>query len=397
MESTYSADSVTEMMLNVTEPVVKVTSSGGRCVEGLALFRLVCEVYLATPIAVLGIFGNILAFIVLCNHKQKLTTTVILQALAVADTLILATVIPLKSLWISSLCLDFPHDYKETWKLLFRGLFPLLFVLRMIDTWLITLLTMDRWIAVCRPLHAPRLCTRRSTYMRLCILVLAACVFSLPRLFEHTQYGVFDTHHDVTVLNNYRWYSIGYKIILFFVFMYLVPMTLLIVLNVQLILALRVARSGFSGRRHSQSSAITAQHRGITVIVITVVTTCVVCNLLAMVGHTFYTIQFFDRDLYTSLGDAPGFVSQVSGVMIVINSSINFLLYTFSSKNFRQVTMKTFGCEKVCQPRYSSVPRSNNESKMSETASYYISSQKQSNGNSKGNEIQLQKLIKASQ
>ena len=53
------------------------------------IVRLVCEVCLSLPLAVLGIIGNILAFVVLCRQKQRVSTTVLLQALAVTDTLVL--------------------------------------------------------------------------------------------------------------------------------------------------------------------------------------------------------------------------------------------------------------------------------------------------------------------
>jgi len=48
---------------------------------GVALLRHVVEVWLTTPIVLLGISGNVVAFFVLCQHRRhKLqTTTAILQ------------------------------------------------------------------------------------------------------------------------------------------------------------------------------------------------------------------------------------------------------------------------------------------------------------------------------
>ncbi len=49
------------------------------------------------PLAVLGIIGNCLAFCVLCQQKPRLSTTVLLQGLAVTDTFVLLCTILLRS------------------------------------------------------------------------------------------------------------------------------------------------------------------------------------------------------------------------------------------------------------------------------------------------------------
>ena len=381
------------MSLNSTTTTVATARSGGPCSEGLAFFRLVTEVYIPAPIALIGILGNIMAFIVLCCQKRKISTTVILLALAVVDTLILLTVFPLKTLYYSSVCLGTPQDYKETWKLCYRYMYPLLFVLRMIDTWLIVFLSIDRWIAVSKPLHAPRLCTLRRTFIELVILIICAIVFGAPRWFESTQYGFLDTHHDVTVLNSYDWYIYTYKLGFFFLFMYLIPMTLMIVLNVQLILSLHKASRSMIGRRHSQS-AHASQHRGVTVIVVSVVVTCVVCNLLAMFSHVLYSLVTIDKEKYAEqLGDARGYISQTSNVFIVLNSSINFFLYCFSSKNFRQNTLRAFRLESFCaRVGNYSLARTDATDMRSEDMTTTLTTQ--TNGHLRGeNEMQMKELL----
>ena len=370
--------------------------SGGRCSYGMELFRYIAEVWIAMPIACFGIIGNILAFIVLCNHKQKLTTTIILQCLAFVDTLILLAVIPTRSFWYSYICMGFPANYKEPWKLMFRWVYPMIFVFRMMDTWLITFLTLDRWIAVCKPLHAPRLCTKRSTYLRLVILIISAIILALPRFFESTQYGFFDVGKKTTVLQDFRWYIILYQVVLFFLGMYLIPMILLVVLNIQLILALRRANAGFAGRRHSQSSTST-QRRGITVIVVTVVTTCIICNLLAMVSHLMLSIEKIaedNEDLVASVEQARRPLSVINNIFIVLNSSINFLLYCFSSKNFRTITYNTLCCLPQCRKIRRTTNRFTSQ-QSSNTYDTYVPL-RQTNGTSNENGVKLQKFINSS-
>jgi len=65
----------------------------------LAWLRMLSEVWLSMPVALFGIVGNLVSFVVLCYHRRlkKLQTIVIqLQALAVVDTLILLTMLLLR-------------------------------------------------------------------------------------------------------------------------------------------------------------------------------------------------------------------------------------------------------------------------------------------------------------
>ena len=65
----------------------------------VAFLRMLSELWLSMPVALLGIVGNLISLVVLCYHRRlkKLKTIVIqLQALAVVDTLILLTIPPLR-------------------------------------------------------------------------------------------------------------------------------------------------------------------------------------------------------------------------------------------------------------------------------------------------------------
>ena len=85
------------------------------------------------------------------------------QALAVADTLVLLIVFVLRSLRYIAPLINYA-DYKNVHRSLYAWLFPCAYMLRMVNAWLTVLLTVDRYIAVCRPLHAQRLCTIQRAY-----------------------------------------------------------------------------------------------------------------------------------------------------------------------------------------------------------------------------------------
>jgi len=106
------------------------------------------------------------------------------QALAVADTLVLFIIFVLRSLRYVAPLVNYT-DYRYVHVYLYSWLFPCAYVLRMVNAWLTVLLTVDRYIAVCRPLHAQRLCTIKRAYSNIVAVTAASVIFCLPRFFEN--------------------------------------------------------------------------------------------------------------------------------------------------------------------------------------------------------------------
>ena len=313
----------------------------------MTTYRLVCEVFLTMPISLLGILGNLLSFIVLCKQKQRLTTRVLLQGLAVADTLILISYLLIRSLKYFSLCLVFWQAYLSVYKYLHRWIYPCVHLFRFCSTWMTCLLTVDRYIAVCHPLQAQRLCTLSRAYKHMTLVVLVSVLFSFPRFFE--SYITEDGRFVNSSMSKNRYYTLIYKIGLFFIFMYIVPMLLLIVLNTKL---LRTLRRADSSRAHLQSNLLLVTrnsysiNRCISTIVLTVVIVCIVCNTCAMVSHILYSLPICFEHL-SYLKPHGSIVSNFSNVVVTINSAINFVIYCLCSRNFRQVFLKTLKCGNV--------------------------------------------------
>ena len=101
-----------------------------------------------------------------------------------ADTLVLLIIFLLRSLRYVVPLITYV-EYRDAHKSLYSWLFPSAYVLRMINGWLTVLLTVDRYIAVCRPLHAQRLCTIQRAYSNIIAVIVASIIFCLPRFFEN--------------------------------------------------------------------------------------------------------------------------------------------------------------------------------------------------------------------
>ena len=301
-----------------------VTSYEG---PNIPLFRFVCEVCMSLPIAVIGICGNILAFVVLCRQKQRLTTSVLLQALAVADTLVLISAILLRSMrYVGWEAFDNIYHY------IFVVLYPCVYFFRLADTWLTVMLTIDRYITVCHPLQAQRVCTLRRTYISIAAIVMATLLFSAPRFFEFELTGEVPTGFIMTRMLLSPVYTLTYRVSLFFLAMYHLPMVMLIVLNTPLLCTLRRVRHG----RTSDTS------RSATIIVVAIAISCVICNIGAMTTHLLWAVGECYRPSRQNVQIYRRFVANISNILVSINCSTNFCIYCMFSQKFRDGLKQIF-------------------------------------------------------
>lgn len=337
--------------------------------DNMLWMRYVCNVMICLPIAVLGIVANVVSFVVLWKQKPRLTTTVLLQGLALADTAVLLVMALLYSPRYINICTGLLDEYMEGYAYVFRWLYPVAFFVRMTSTWLTVLLTIDRYIAVCHPLHAQRLCTINRAYKHMVGLVVVALLCSLPRFFEYEmESGKFKA---TTLLSN-KYYTVGYGIIAFFVLAYLLPMLLLVILNSRLLCALYSANSYRTSLQQANTQT-RANNRSITIVVITIVVMCIISDSTGMLSHIMYVIKVCFQDLQ-DVEVYRRYLSNIRNVIISINSAGNFVIYCLCSRNFRLALKSTFSCKE----RGSCLKRSKKKRTASTARTYYSSLSKSS-------------------
>lgn|SRR6218665_685377 len=162
-------------------PPSNETQRGGHEDPNVALLRDIIEIWFCLPIALLGVLGNLVSLVVLCYmRKGKLrAVATMLQALAVSDTLVLVA-----GFWLRTMRYLGGQTFVYYHTITFPVFFSTIYVLRLVNTWLTVLLTFDRYVAVCHPLHAQSLCTTKRTYIQIVSVVVASFAFSVPRYFE---------------------------------------------------------------------------------------------------------------------------------------------------------------------------------------------------------------------
>jgi len=137
-------------------------------------------------------------------------------------------------------------------------------------------------------------------------------------------------------------YQIIYSNILYYPVMYLMPLGSLAYLNVKLISALNAIRS----RTTTTASAALSKLRGrkrrkedhITQCVIAIVCVFIVCQTPALFNQIFFALfENADRDC----GRFHFYYTKLSDVLVVVNSSCNFVIYCLFGATFRRIFLAT--------------------------------------------------------
>ena len=118
--------------------------------------KLVVNVYVVSTLCLCGIVGNVLSVVVLGRDRSiRRTTALLLRALGVADTVYLVTCLLFQTVKTIYQLTDWlPTSLRRVWPYAEPFVWPLASVAQTCNVWLVVLLTADRYVAICRPLHA---------------------------------------------------------------------------------------------------------------------------------------------------------------------------------------------------------------------------------------------------
>ena len=216
--------------------------------------------------------------------------------------------------------------------------------------WLVVVLTADRYIAICRPLHACQYSTRSRARRAVILVWFLSILYNLPRFFERNIVAVTDPVSNVTsmrvcksALRQNVAYIVVYKTILFFIVRFFVPLTALAFLNLKLINAIR--RSHQLQNKQSQRSSSSRSTRtsiehysSMLVIVVLVFLLCEIPDFVLRIWlslHIFFPGVPFPVVVLRT-------VNVVSNLFLTFNSCVNFLIYCFMGRTFRQILVHMF-------------------------------------------------------
>jgi len=342
----------------------------------LRQYKVIVEVYVVGTLCALGIAGNVLSIVVLGrDHTNRRTTGFMLQMLAVTDAVYLVCCLFYQTLncainWTHWL----PAAVQGRWPYVEVYVWPIASVAQTATVWLVVVLTADRYIAICRPLHAAQYSTVSRVRSAVAAVWIAAAVYNLPRFFERVVVVVDVSANSTspsvtsspdlvpppttspgtivdggraavqrTAMRDDALYVLVYKTCLFFVLRFLVPFTALAFFNQRLIGAMR-ASDQIRQRSARYSVAAGVKERQHTRTLVVVVVVFVVCELPDLTLRVWIALHHHSPDYVAFPRDRLLYVNVASNLLLTVNSCINFVIYCFMGRRFRLILLRMIGC-----------------------------------------------------
>lgn len=307
------------------------------CSGGMFFFLVYGPVYGA--VCGFGLIGNSLSFAIMQKYSKDTVATFLLKALAVMDNVFLATaafvyMYPAMVIHVGQ------TDQLQPIYTYFQTLaWPLTHMVQMGTVWMMVLVAANRYIAICRPLHAARLCSKRNVKRQIAAMIVCIFLYNTPRFVEYRYIYVnatspFDADDtkvkEVNIgLASYPLYNYLYENIAYCLFVYLIPLGILIVFNVQLVNELKRAQRS----RQRLVGRASAEENNITLVMIIIIVSFIVFETPASINQIlYYLIDDYEKLTCSNYMR----YSHVSNLMITTNSSLNFAIYCLFRRQFRQ-------------------------------------------------------------
>ena len=311
--------------------------------------RFVIQKILVPIVVILGVIGNGINIAVLTQKVMRTSSTnFYLTALACCDVLYL----------IFGLTLGLKHyeSIKNTptyirYRLPFGK--PITDTCSNTGVWITLTFTIERYIGVCYPMRGKVLCTPERAKVITLIVVITAAIITFPEFFEFVTTEKLDANNNTRVvvqpssLKNADAYKWGYTYVNNALFTFL-PLLLLLIFNSLLVRAVMHATS----QRKSMAKMAVAQNdrqerqqreqQRITIMLIGVVLVFLLCQMPQAIQNLYITYLQVTDNLTNSRRMILTITANVFNLLVMLNSSANFLLYSFFSMKFRRTFKRIF-------------------------------------------------------
>nr|KAG5706374.1 hypothetical protein BaRGS_033135 [Batillaria attramentaria] len=210
-----------------------------------------------------------------------------------------------------------------------------------LSAWYLVLLMLDRYVTVCHPFHAPKLCTKRNARWA----IGAVTVFSLL-LYLHSFFttNVIVSSLESPCTQNDRYMSfLAIFTYVDFVATFALPVTLILVLNMRIILAVR----NFRRRHQPLRQNMDTQGRGNVIVSVMSQAQVRATKMLVWVATVFLVLYLPSHALrlYVLIrvqlegpiySDELMLAQQICQFFYYINFAVDFVVFSVTSKSFRR-------------------------------------------------------------
>lgn len=301
------------------------------------LLQFVCWGIVLPIVSLLGLVGNALTIVVLWRREMQSTTILYLRGLVVTDTgILLSAAIVLTPFS----CANYLHNdglryfSENVYPVMYTPMNFIVMTLQSCNVWITVSVSVERYIAICHPFRAARLCTRRKTFVVIVSITVVSVLYNVPRLFASYArkcqdseaagsdcYYLADTDLGRTYLYKTVYVNIMYTIIIF-----VIPLSSLFILNIFIIKELmRMQRRRQGTNIHDENEA------NLSLVLVLIVVIFILCQSPGLVSQfDIFNMSAFLKWL------------AVSNLLFVVNSAVNFLIYTAFGSKFRRVLLRVF-------------------------------------------------------
>ncbi|ELT93634.1 hypothetical protein CAPTEDRAFT_191772 [Capitella teleta] len=290
-----------------------------------------------------GLVGNAVTIAIMGRERKKSSTINCLFMLAIADSFVLLNyggiLIPngIYAMVLERRNPERMNFFRFTWTYFVSAAR----IFNQVSVFITMLVTFQRYVSVCLPHQAKRLCSVKLVNILVAISYVVAILYFLPnfffyRLVKNSSDVLTPQVHTVTLS---RLYQILYSTIGFCLMTYVAPVGALGFMSIHIIRDMR--------RSTAQSSQGESARKDLNRSSIAIVALCAVCQSVSTANRVLMWIFGEDFFRVVSCGGRLYFFLLVPHVLIVINSASNFIIYVTLAKGFRKKVQRLFSKNRV--------------------------------------------------
>ncbi|CAF0854192.1 unnamed protein product [Adineta ricciae] len=302
----------------------------------ILLFRLIVWGYVGMVLSLFGIVGNIITILVLISPSMRTTSTnIYLTAISCSNILFLLIFIPSYSIrYLIGYRLYITNQPPFAFELLLTRLptTPIYNTITLSIIYLTIAVSMDRLILVKVPLKAKKILTPRTTMIAIALIYSFSILYCIPYWLEQEYKPELKQCRLTHIGRKIYKYT---RIYIYIPVVYLIPFTTLTCINISIIINL-VANK----RRKKSLAAKTNKKKQadyhITLMLVAVIIVFVLCQMPLLVLNAWHAIDSHGSSesiLFHSL-------NTIGILLLVCNTSTNFLLYCFFGEKFRKTLVR---------------------------------------------------------
>ncbi len=296
-------------------------------------------IYPHAMVIILGMIGNVLAFIVFTRRSMRRSiTSIYFRVLSITESFLLI----FGGIYIFVVG-AFQYDWMSPSSLHCKILLPLVWCSCYSSCWLLVLMTIDRFIGVYFPHQYRQMCSRYRAWTGICAIITFLCL--TVGLF----YGIaFDTNPQRTVCavtQKYKWFYNNVFKFLDLIILNLIPTATLVSLNIAMVIKIYQAAS----RRHStMAGELVSNDTKVTSATIIILSASFVYLLSTLSWSTRFLVEnaFIRTNPLRARAQYYLYVS-VCVFLYDANHAVNFFLYCIHGSQFKREFLALFGQKKA--------------------------------------------------